>query len=60
MDKKNFDKLEFITSLITAILLFILSYLQFTKGRTFSWLIFLAALMMSANSYLKYKKYKDQ
>ena len=60
MDKKNFDRLEFITSLVTAILLFILTFLQFKKQRTFAWLILIAAIMMAANAYIKYKKYKDQ
>ena len=60
MDKKNFDRLEFITSLVTAILLFVLTFLQFKKQRTFAWLILLAAIMMAANAYIKYKKYKDQ
>ena len=60
MDKKSFDRLEFITSLVTAILLFVLTFLQFKKQRTFAWLILLAAIMMAANAYIKYKKYKDQ
>lgn len=60
MDKKNFDRLEFITSLVTAILLFVLTFLQFKKQRTFAWLILLAAIMMAANAYTKYKKYKNQ
>ena len=60
MDKKNFDRLEFITSLVTAILLFVLTFLQFKKQRTFAWLILPAAIMMAANAYTKYKKYKDQ
>lgn len=59
MDKKSFDRLEFITSLVTAILLFVLTFLQFKKQRTFAWLILLAAIMMAANAYTKYKKYKD-
>ena len=59
MDKKSFDRLEFITSLVTAILLFVLTFLQFAKQRTFAWLILLAAIMMAANAYIKYKKYKD-
>ena len=57
--KKNYDKLEFFTSLVTAILLFVLTYLQFVKKRSSAWIILIAAIMMGANAYIKYKKYKD-
>ncbi|WP_311516540.1 hypothetical protein [uncultured Anaerococcus sp.] len=58
MNKKKFDRLEFLTSLATALLLFILAYIQYIKGRTFFWLILLAGILMSANSYVKYKIYR--
>ncbi|WP_243342341.1 hypothetical protein [Anaerococcus sp. AGMB09787] len=59
MDKKKLEGLEFLTSLVTAILLFILGGLQISKGNKFSFLIVGAAILMAANSYVKYKKYKD-
>ena len=57
--KKNYDKLEFFTSLVTAILLFVLTYMQFAKKRSSACIILIAAIMMGANAYTKYKKYKD-
>ncbi|MDO5047025.1 MAG: hypothetical protein Q4D88_00600 [Anaerococcus sp.] len=59
MKKKNFDGLEFITSLTTTILLFILGVLQIKKGNSFAFLIILASILMAANAYVKYKKYKN-
>ena len=56
MKKNNFDKVEFYTSLVTAVLVFILAYIQFNKGRD-SWrIILLAGILMAANAYVKYKK----
>ena len=56
MKKNNFDKVEFYTSLVTAVLVFILSYIQFNKGRDSWWIILLAGILMAANAYVKYKK----
>lgn len=56
MKKNNFDKVEFYTSLVTAVLVFILSYIQFNKGRDTWWIILLAGILMAANAYVKYKK----
>lgn len=56
MKKNNFDKVEFYTSLVTAVLVFILAYIQFNKGRDSWWIILLAGILMAANAYVKYKK----
>ncbi|WP_296114797.1 hypothetical protein [uncultured Anaerococcus sp.] len=56
MKKNNFDKVEFYTSLVTAVLVFILTYIQFNKGRDTWWIILLAGILMAANAYVKYKK----
>ena len=51
--------MEFITSLISAILLYVLTIYQYVKSKPYFYLVLIAALLMSANAYLKYKKYKD-
>lgn len=55
MKKQNLEQLEFLTSLITAVLLFLVTYLQYSKGRSWWWLILIVSLMMAANAYVKYK-----
>ncbi|MCI7238982.1 MAG: hypothetical protein SOU08_05680 [Anaerococcus sp.] len=59
MDKKKLEGLEFLTSLVTAFLLFVLGALQISKGNKFSFLIIIAGILMAANAYVKYKKYKE-
>ena len=60
MKKNKLENLEFITSLITAGLVYILSFLQYKKENKFWWLILIVALLMSANAYVKYKKTKAE
>ncbi|WP_106461462.1 hypothetical protein [Anaerococcus sp. Marseille-P3915] len=59
MKKNKLENLEFITSLITAGLVYILCFLQYKKENKFWWLILLVAILMTANAYVKYKKTKD-
>ena len=59
MKKNNLEKLEFYTSLTSAGLVYIIAYLQYSKGRDIWWLILIAALLMSANAFVKYRKIKD-
>lgn len=56
MRKNNLDQLEFYTSLASAILVYVLAYLQYSKGSEVWWLILIAAILMTANAYVKYKK----
>lgn len=60
MKKTKFDKVEFYTSAITAVLVFVLTFLQYKRGNEFWWLILLAAILMTANAYVKYKKFRDR
>lgn len=57
---ENYKKLEFITSLISLILLIILTVMQYLKDRPFWWILVLVTILMGANSYVKYKKYKNE
>lgn len=59
MNLKKFELMEFVTSLISAILLYILTIYQYIKEKPYFYIVLIAALLMSANAYLKYKKYKD-
>ena len=59
MKKEEIDKLEFITSIISALLLYILAYIQYTKEKPFFWIILIVAIMLSVSAYLKYKQYKN-
>lgn len=59
MKKNKLENLEFITSLITAGLVYILCFLQYKKENKFWWLILIVAILMTANAYTKYKKTKD-
>ncbi|WP_311481697.1 hypothetical protein [uncultured Anaerococcus sp.] len=56
MRKNKLEKLEFYTSLTSAILVYMLVYLQYSKGNEVWWLILIAAILMTANTYVKYKK----
>ena len=56
MDKKNLEQLEFLTSVITAVLLLVITYLQYQKNRPFWCLILIVSIFMGANAYMKYKK----
>ena len=56
---KDYKGLEFITSLITFILLLILTLLQYQKQRPFWWILLLVSLVMGANAFVKYKKFKE-
>lgn len=56
MRKNNLDKLEFYTSLASAILVYVLAYLQYSKGKEVWWIILIAAILMTANAYVKYRK----
>lgn len=58
MNKNNLEQLEFLTSAVTAGLLVILTILQYQKNRPFWWLILIVSILMAANAYTKYKKYK--
>ena len=59
MKKNKLDNLEFYTSATTAGLVFILAMLQYSKGNKYWWIILIVGLLMAANAYTKYKKYKD-
>lgn len=50
--------MEFITSLVSAILLYVLTIYQYVKSKPYFYLVLIAALLMSANAYLKYKNTK--
>lgn len=56
MRKNNLDKLEFYTSFASAGLVYILALLQYRKGKDSWWLILIAAILMTANAYVKYRK----
>ena len=56
MNNKNLGYLEFATSLITAILLGLVTYLQYSKNRPFWWIILIVTIVMAANAYIKYKQ----
>lgn len=56
MNKNNLEQFEFLTSAITAVLLLVITYLQYQKNRPFWWLILIVSIFMGANAYMKYKK----
>lgn len=60
MKKNKLDNLEFYTSATTAGLVFILAILQYSKGNDYWWIILIVGILMSANAYVKYKKFKDE
>lgn len=59
MNKNNLEALEFMTSVVTAVLLAIVTILQFQKNRPYWWLILIVTIFMAANAYVKYKKFKE-
>ncbi|EGC83158.1 hypothetical protein [Anaerococcus hydrogenalis] len=56
---KDSNLLEFVTSTITFVLLIILTIIQFVNSKPFWWIILLVTIIMGANAYLKYKKFKE-
>ena len=56
---KDSNLLEFVTSTITFFLLIILTIIQFVNNKPFWWIILLVTIIMGANAYLKYKKFKE-
>lgn len=60
MKRTKFDKLEFYTSAITAVLVYILAILQYKNDNPYWWIILIAAIFMTANAYMKYKKFRDK
>ena len=56
MKKNKLDNLEFYTSVMTAVLVFILAILQHARGNEYWWIILIVGLLMTANAYTKYKK----
>ncbi len=60
MKRTKFDKLEFYTSAITAVLVYILTILQYKNDNPYWWIILIAAIFMTANAYMKYKKFRDK
>ncbi|MDU1316449.1 hypothetical protein, partial [Anaerococcus hydrogenalis] len=63
MSNNNFFKdnnfIEFVTSTITFVLLIILTIIQVVKNKPFWWIILLVTIIMGANAYVKYKKFKE-
>ncbi|MDU2583194.1 MAG: hypothetical protein E7C82_05760 [Anaerococcus hydrogenalis] len=63
MSNNNFFKdnnfIEFVTSTITFVLLIILTIIQYVKNKPFWWIILLVTIIMGANAYVKYKKFKE-
>mgnify|MGYP007015056165 FL=1 len=63
MSNNNFFKdyriLEFITSAITFGLLIILTVIQYISEKKYWWIILLSSILMGANAYVKYKKFKE-
>ena len=60
MKRTKFDKLESYTSAITAVLVYILAILQYKNDNPYWWIILIAAIFMTANAYMKYKKIRDK
>ena len=60
MKRTKFDKLESYTSAITAVLVYILAILQYKNDNPYWWIILIAAIFMTANAYMKYKKFRHK
>ena len=60
MKRTKFDKLESYTSAITAVLVYILANLQYKNDNPYWWIILIAAIFMTANAYMKYKKIRNK
>lgn len=56
---KNLSHLEFLTSVITAGLMYVITYLQYSKNRPYWWAILIVAIFMTANAYVKYKNLNE-
>lgn len=56
---KDYRLLEFITSAITFVLLIILTIIQYIGEKKYWWIILLVSILMGANAYVKYKKFKE-
>lgn len=56
---KDYRLLEFVTSAITFVLLIILTIIQYIGEKKYWWIILLVSILMGANAYLKYKKFKE-
>ncbi|KWZ98811.1 hypothetical protein HMPREF3224_00506 [Anaerococcus hydrogenalis] len=56
---KDYRLLEFITSAITFVLLIILTIIQYISDKKYWWIILLVSVLMGANAYVKYKKFKE-
>ena len=55
---KDYRLLEFVTSAITFVLLIILTLVQYLGEKKYWWIILLVTILMGANAYVKYKKFK--
>lgn len=60
MNKKNLEQLEFLTSAFTAFLLYLLTYLQYSKDKPYWWIVLIGSIFMTANAYVKYKNFKNR
>lgn len=56
---KDYRLLEFVTSAITFVLLIILTIIQYIGEKKYWWIILLVSVLMGANAYVKYKKFKE-
>lgn len=56
---KDYRLLEFVTSAITFVLLIILTIIQYIGEKKYWWIILLVSILMGANAYVKYKKFKE-
>lgn len=50
--------MEFFTSVVTALCIYVLGFLQYEKENKYWYLFIIIALVMTVNAYLKYKQMK--